>query len=170
MTNASGQVIVNVTATVGGADKITASAIGATKDFDLMVNTTILTFITPSPAAVTEIPIGTNQSVTVEYISGTTPQAGVMVNFVTTRGALSSSSATTGADGRATVTVSSTNSGPGLLVASVAGGPSSQAAVEFVATTVSFPDPPGQSGHHRDEQRRVDDREEPDHGHGARRQ
>ena len=129
--------ICNVTAAVGGAGKITASAIGATKDFDLMVNTTILRFITPPPAAVTEIPIGTNRTVTVEYISGTTPQADVVVNFVTTRGALSASSATTGPDGRATVTVSSRNSGPASLVASVAAGPTSQAGVEFVSTSVS---------------------------------
>jgi len=137
VTNASGQATVNVAATVGGADKITASAIGATKEFDLTVNTAILTFITPSSAAVTEIPIETNRSVTVEYVSGTTPQAGVTVNFLTTRGVLSSSAATTGADGRATVTVSSTNSGPGQLTAAVAAGPTSQVAVEFVATTVS---------------------------------
>jgi hypothetical protein len=111
VTNASGQVIVNVTATAGGADKITASAIGATKEFDLTVNTAILTFITPNPAAVTEIPIETNRSVTVEYVSGTTPQAGVTINFFTTRGgfmpgSLSNTTAVTGADGRATVTVS----------------------------------------------------------------
>jgi fibronectin type 3 domain-containing protein len=106
----------------------------------LTVNTTILTFISPPPAVVTEIPIGTNPPVTVEYISGATPQTGVAVNFFTTRGALSSTTAVTGADGRATVTVSSTSSGPALLVASIAGGPSSQVAVEFVATTVSFLD------------------------------
>ncbi len=136
VTDLSGQVIVNVTATVAGADKITASAIGATKEFDLTVNTAILTFIAPSPTAVTEIPIDTNRSVTVEYVSGTIPQPGATVNFFTTSGALSSSAATTGADGRAAVTVSSTNSGPALLVASVVGGPTSQVAVEFVATTV----------------------------------
>jgi fibronectin type 3 domain-containing protein len=136
MTNASGQVIVNVTAAVGGADKITAAAIGATKDFDLTVNTAILRFIDPPPVVVTEIPIETNRSVTVEYISGSAPLVGVTVNFFTTRGALSSSSATTGADGRATVTVSSANSGPALLVASIVSGPSSQVALEFVAPTV----------------------------------
>jgi fibronectin type 3 domain-containing protein len=137
VTDLTGQVSVNVTATAGGADKITASAIGATKAFDLTVNTAILTFINPPPPAVAEVSIGTNQPVTVEYISGTTPQAGVTVNFVATRGALSSSAAVTGADGRATVTVASTNSGPALLVATIAGGPTAQIAVEFVATTVS---------------------------------
>ena len=141
VTNASGQAIVNVTAAAGGADKITASAIGATKEFDLMVNTALLTFLTPPPTAITEIPIETSRSVTVEYVTGTTPQAGVMISFFTTRGgfmpgSLSNTTAVTGADGRATITVASTNSGPGLLVASVAGGPSSQIAVEFVAPTV----------------------------------
>ena len=101
------------------------------------MNTTILTFLNPSPAVVTEIPIETNRTVTVEYVSGSTPQAGVTVNFFTTRGVLSSATAVTGADGRATITVSSTNSGPAVLVASIAGGPTAQVAVEFVATTVS---------------------------------
>ncbi len=139
VTNASGQVIVTVTAAAGGADKITAAAIGATKEFDLTVNAAILAFTTPlpPPAAVTEIPIGTGQQVTVLYTVDGAPQTGVTVAFVATRGVLSGSSAVTGADGKATVTVSSTNSGPGLLSASITGGPSTQIAVEFVATTVS---------------------------------
>ena len=135
LTNDSGQVTVNFTATAGGTDKITASAIGATKEFELLVNTSILTFITPSPTAITEIPIETNRSVTVEYISGTTPQAGVAIDFSTTRGTLSSSTATTGADGRATVSIASTYSGRGEISARAAGGPTASAGVEFVSTT-----------------------------------
>ena len=138
VTNASGQVTVNVTATAAGADKITASAIGATKDFDLTVNTAILAFVNPTPStAATEIPIGTTQPITVLYTIGGVAQAGVAVNFVATLDVLSSSAATTGSDGRATVTVSATQSGTALLVASIAGGPSAQVAVEFVATTAS---------------------------------
>ncbi len=139
VTNDSGQVIVTVMAAAGGADKITASAIGATKEFDLTVNAAILAFVNPPPppAAVTEIPIGTSQPVTVLYTIGGVAQAGVTVNFDRTRGDLSSATAVTDADGKATVTVASANYGPGLLVASITGGPSSQIAVEFVATTVS---------------------------------
>ncbi len=139
VTNDSGQVIVTVTAAAGGLDKIAASAIGATKEFDLTVNAAILAFVSPPPppAAVTEIPIGTSQTVTVLYTIGGVAQAGVTVNFDRTRGDLSSAAAVTDAEGKATVTVASANYGPGLLVASITGGPSSQIAVEFVATTVS---------------------------------
>ena len=153
VTNASGQVTVNFTATAGGADKITASAIGATKEFDLLVNTAILKFITPSPTVITEIPIETNRSVTVEYISGTTPQAGVTINFSTTRGALSSSTATTGADGRATVTVASTYSGRGQIVGPCCRRPYGAGRSRVRGDDAPFPDPPGKSGHDRDEQR-----------------
>ncbi|MHB8771461.1 MAG: fibronectin type III domain-containing protein [Syntrophales bacterium] len=141
MTSLSGQVTVNVVGTVGGADTITASAIGATVQHSLTVNTAILKFLDPPPAVITEIDIETNRTVTVQYTSGTTAQAGVTVNFSTTRGGFMPGNqivavAVTGADGRASVTVRSTNSGPGLLQASVANGPTAQTAVEFVAPTV----------------------------------
>lgn len=138
VTDANGQVIVTVTATVGGADKITASAIGATKESDLTVNASILTFTNPAPppADTTEIPIGTVQPISVKYTIGGAVQSGVTVNFITTRGSLSVASAVTNATGIATVNASSTNSGPVLFLASIDDGPSAQVAAEFVATTV----------------------------------
>jgi fibronectin type 3 domain-containing protein len=139
VTDANGQVIVTVTAAVGGADKIRAAAIGATKEFDLTVNASILTFTSPAPppAAVTEIAIGALQPVSVKYTIGGIAQVAVAVSFVTTRGTLSAASAVTDGSGVATVNVSATSSGPVLLLASVAGGPSAQVAAEFVATTVN---------------------------------
>ncbi len=141
VTNLSGQVTVNLTGTVGGVDTITASAIGATVQHSLTVNTAILKFLDPPPTVITEIDIETNRTVTVQYMSGTTPQAGVTINFSTTRGGFMPGNqivavAVTGADGRAAVTIRSTNSGPGLLQASVASGPTAQTGVEFVAPTV----------------------------------
>jgi fibronectin type 3 domain-containing protein len=134
-TDANGQLIVNVTATVGGADTITASAIGATKTFALTVNASILTFTAPTTGA--EMAIGALQPIAAKYTISGVEQPGVTVNFVTTRGTLSSATAVTNASGVATVNASATNSGPVLFLASVAGGPSAQVAAEYVATTVN---------------------------------
>lgn len=140
-TDANGQVIVTVTAAVGGADKIRAAAIGATKEFDLTVNASILKFINPAPppAAVTEFTIGMlpPPDISAKYTINGIGQGGVTLNFVTTRGTLSSTTAVTDGSGVAKVTTSATNSGPVLFLASVANGPSAQVAAEFVAKTVN---------------------------------
>ena len=135
VSNASGQITVNVKATVGGLDTITADAIGARKAFSLTVDPNIFKII--APAAGKEVNIGTSEPITVEYKINGAPAVGATVNFSTTRGSLSGAMATTGADGKATVTISSTNSGPGLISAFVTGGPSAQVAIEFVAPTAS---------------------------------
>lgn len=140
ITDANGQLILTVTAVFSGPDKITASAIGAEKTFDLTVNAKILRFTSPAPppAAVTEIPIGApGYAVSVTYTEDGNPIANVPVNFVTTRGVLSAATALTNASGVATVNASATNSGPVLFLASVTGGPSAQVAAEYVATTVN---------------------------------
>ena len=140
-TDTAGQVTVTVTAAVGGADKIRAAAIGATKEFDLTVNANILKFTSPAPppASLTEIAIGAVplQAISAKYTIGGNPAVGVAVSFVTTRGTLSAASALTDASGIATVFAAATNSGPVLFLATVAGGPSAQVAAEFVATTVN---------------------------------
>ena len=136
-TNGSGQIAVNVTgnAAGGGTDTITASAIGATKTFSLTVNPSILTVTTPSTAQ--EISINTAQAVTARYTVGGVAVVGATVVFAATRGTLSSNTATTNASGDATVTVNSSQTGPAVLSAFVASGPSSQVSVEFVATTAN---------------------------------
>ena len=135
VTNGGGQVTVNVTAAVGGADTITATAIGETATYTLNVNASIL-LMTP-PTAGQLVNINTWQPVTVTYTSSGVPVVGAAVNFATTRGILDAAARVTDATGKATVNVRSTNSGPGLISASVAGGPSAQVTMEFVATTPS---------------------------------
>lgn len=135
VSNASGQITVNVKAAVGGLDTIAAEAIGARKVFTLTVDPNI--FKISAPAAGKEVNIGTNEPITVEYNINGAPAVGATVNFSTTRGSLSGATAITGADGKATVTATSTNSGPALISAFVAGGPSAQVAIEFVAPTAS---------------------------------
>ncbi|MBU0767446.1 Ig-like domain-containing protein [Patescibacteria group bacterium] len=135
VTNANGQITVNIKATVGGIDAITAIAIGATKKFELTVDPNL--FKINTPVAAKEVDIGTYEPITIEYTASGAPVVGDTVNFATTRGILSGSTAVTGADGKATVTISSTNSGPALLSAFVTGGPSAQVAIEFVAPTAN---------------------------------
>lgn len=135
VTNASGQITVRVTATAGGADTITASAIGATKTYSLNVSSAILTINSPTPSQ--QVNINTWQPVTATYTNAGVPVVGATVNFTTTRGTLDASSAVTNAAGTATVNVRSTNSGPAELAASTTSGPSTQVTIEFIATIIS---------------------------------
>jgi hypothetical protein len=135
VTNNSGQITVTVRATAGGADTITAAAIGATKTYSLNVSSAILT-ITP-PTSGQEVNINTWQPVTATYTNAGSPVVGATVNFSTTRGTLDAVSAVTGAAGTATANVSSTNSGAALVSAYVTPGPSAQVAIEFIATTAA---------------------------------
>jgi len=74
---------------------------------------------------------------TVQLIENNLPVSGQAVTFASTRGVLSSASGTTDANGQATVTLSSNNSGISeLTVSNLATGSSSTIAVEFVATSV----------------------------------
>jgi len=136
VTNLSGQISVTVTPAVAGVDTITASAIGASKTFSLTVNSDVLAISTP--VSLQEIAINTVQTVTARYtINGVAPVVPVPVTFATTMGILSSATALTNGSGDATVTISSTQTGPAVISAFVASGPSSLVAVEFVATTAS---------------------------------
>lgn len=131
-TNSQGEATVQVTATVPGDDVLTASALGLTTTASLSVSNDSFVFVQPAPG--TEIVLGTDQVVEVEWLVGGVPQAGT-VNFATTRGTLSASSAVLDGAGRASVTVSANTAGPATLTAQITGGPSTSRQVEFVATT-----------------------------------
>jgi hypothetical protein len=134
-TNSSGQAQVIYTATNGGAETITASALGATFVLSVTISTTDFTFT--SPAAGAEINIGTAQAVTVHYAIGGVPQAGALINFSTTRGTITATSATD-AGGNAAAILSSTTAGPAAIQATVAaGGGTIQTPVLFVAVTAA---------------------------------
>jgi len=133
-TNANGQADVTYTATRGGTDTVTASALGAIANQSVSISTT--DFIFSSPASGAEINIGTLQTVTTHYALGGVPQAGVTVNFSTTRGAITAS-AVTDASGNASVTLWSTTAGQAVVTATISGLGTIQRQVEFVAVTAS---------------------------------
>src|SRR5690606_38794683 len=129
-TNGSGGASFDVTASASGADTITVSSLGLEATAPISVSADVFAFT--SPAAGTEVPLGQNVQVTVNWQTGGVAAGdGSQVMFSTTRGTLSASSAAT-AGGSATVTVSSTNAGPAVITATNAAGTSTQLAVEFV--------------------------------------
>jgi hypothetical protein len=133
VTDAQGRASFNVTASIGGTDTISAAALGITTPKTVVVSNDAFTF--SAPAVNTEIPLGTNATITVNYSQGATGVAGVPIEFSTTRGTVSSAQAITDASGNATVTVTAANAGPALLTARiVSNGTTIQRAVEFVAT------------------------------------
>jgi hypothetical protein len=93
-TDSTGQAAVTVTATVPGTDTIQASALGATGTVTLSISSSNFAFTAPLPDA--EVPLNTSQPVTVHWEeSGLPVPDGRTVNFFTTRGTLSASSAIT---------------------------------------------------------------------------
>lgn len=133
-TNAAGQATINLNATNGGSETITASALGATAIQNINISPNNFTFI--APAAGTEIALGATQAVTVHFDISGVNQAGT-VTFSNTRGTVSSSTQTLDSSGNATINVSSTTAGIGTITAS-ASGVSAQRNVEFVATTAAI--------------------------------
>src|SRR5690606_39709492 len=115
-TDAQGRASVNVTATVGGVDTITASALGISTTASVAVSNVAFTF--SAPVAGTEVPLNTPTTITVNYSQGGGGGVpGETIEFSTTRGTLSAGSAVTDGSGNASVTVTSTNAGPALLTA-----------------------------------------------------
>ena len=133
-TNAAGQATINLNATNGGTETITASALGATAIQNINISPNNFTFI--APAAGTEIALSTPQAVTVHFDISGVNQTG-NVTFSNTRGTVSSSTQTLDSSGNATINVSSTTAGIGTITAS-ASSVSAQRNVEFVATTATL--------------------------------
>jgi Bacterial Ig-like domain (group 1) len=137
-TNSNGQVMVTIGATVAGTDTITVSAEGASSTHSLTVSGDQFQITTPT--ADQEIDLGVVQTITARWRVSGTPQVGKTINFTSTRGTLSASSAVTDASGDASVTISSNNAGPALITAYVSSGastPSTSKSIEFVAITAN---------------------------------
>lgn len=134
-TDATGTATLTYTATNAGTDTLSFSAANATVSRTIAISGENFVFVSPSPS--TAVPVGTAQSVTVRYLSGGAPQAGVTVNFAATAGTLSAPSAVTNASGEATVTVSSTTASPATVQATLVGAVTAQATlpIQFVALT-----------------------------------
>ena len=134
VTDPTGQARFTVTGTANGADRLLVSALGATATLDLMVSSTQIAFQTP--AASQEIPVDSSQAVTIRYTVAGVPQVGQPVQFAATRGVLSSTSAVTDGDGRASVAIGSTTAGVSTITVS-AGSIVNTQRVEFVSRTAA---------------------------------
>ncbi len=133
ITNSSGQITATVNATNAGADVITATGAGASATQALTVSSANFAFTTP--AADTQIPLGSAPAVTVNWTDAVTPPVGP-VSFATSRGTIAASSPLVA--GSASVTISSTTAGPAIITASgPTGTPAATLNVIFVATSAS---------------------------------
>lgn len=116
-TNSSGVVSYRYTGTNAGTDALVFSGANATVSPSpaLVVSGQQFSFV--SPAASTTVPVNTAQTVTVQLTGNT---GGTTVNFAATGGTLSASSATTNAQGQASVSLTSASAGPVTVQATVA--------------------------------------------------
>jgi hypothetical protein len=132
-TDVKGQAAFTMNATNGGNDTITATALGISATQTVAVSADSFKFTTP--AAATEVSLGSNVVVTVQWQQNGTGVANSPINFATTRGTLSSATVNTDGTGSASVTVSANNAGPAVITAVNSSNTSIQLQIEFVATT-----------------------------------
>ena len=142
-TDASGHATFSLTGTNAGSDTVTATALGQSAAANVSVSNQAFAFSVPTADAL--IALGATQPVTVVWSSGGAPQANKVITFSTTRGTFNGSTtattanATTDNTGTASVTISDTTAGPGIITASAA-GVSAQLPVTFIATDPSVID------------------------------
>lgn len=130
-TDVNGQATFTVTAAAGGADTLTAVALGITATETISVSTQNFAITTPVNNAA--IDIGVTKPVTVVWTNGGAPVVGQTIDFAATRGTLSAATAVTDGTGSASVTIKSTTSGPAVISATGT-GVSTQTNVDFIAT------------------------------------
>jgi adhesin/invasin len=136
VTNANGQVQIQLTANIAGQDTITVSKPNVVSD-TFVINISDDNFTLNSvPQDVIEIKLNTPQEFLVHWDKAGTPQAFESIDVFTTRGELSANNVSTDINGDARFTVEANNSGPAIITVSttVADGPSAQISVDFVAT------------------------------------
>ena len=128
-TDSAGRAKFQVIGTKAGADTLKVDALGATASLSVAVASTQLSFVVPTPSQ--ELAVDTPHVVTVAYQVGGVPQVGRPVEFFSTRGTITAS-ATTGADGRASATISALTAGVSTITAR-ADGIEGRQGVEFVS-------------------------------------
>lgn len=135
LTDSAGAVTVQYTADNAGDDTLSASALNGTVGIGTPISISDDAFTIEIENDLTEIPLNTATDVTVMWISNAAPVVGGDVDFATTRGVLTPTSATTGGAGTATVSIESATAGPATISATgQPGGPTTSTTVEFVAT------------------------------------
>ncbi len=136
-TDSSGQAQINVEPNVSGTHTINVTALGAVKEFPIVVSSDIFELTMPGNAT-GEIDLGVQQQIQIQYEDDNGPVAdNTPVTFVTTRGTLVGTNPALTSGGLATISISSLNAGPATIQAYVANGPSTTFYAEFVATTAA---------------------------------
>lgn len=133
-TNLSGTASFNLTPIVPGTDTLTLTGLGTLDVRSVAVSNEDFSFT--APLAESKLKVNESWPVTVKYRVGGVGVAGQTVTFSTTRGTLTSTNATTNANGEASTSVSSTTAGPVTLSAQLGTARSSVTAV-FIATVPS---------------------------------
>jgi len=132
-TDATGSATFLYTPNFAGSDTVTATGLGTSASATVTVNAIDFSVLSPSSNA--QIPIGTSQTINVQYKLSGTGVSGKTVDFSTTRGTLGAASVLTDGSGQASVTVSSSTAGPANLTAQISGVGSVNLPLQFVATT-----------------------------------
>ena len=134
-TDSTGSASFLYTPNKAGTDNLTVSGLGTSASVSVIVNA--IDFVTLSPASNTSIPIGTSQTITVQYKNSGSGVVGKTVSFSTTRGVFVTSTATTNGSGQASADLSSTTAGPAVVIAQISGVGSVSLPVQFSAITPS---------------------------------
>ena len=136
VTDASGRLDFTMTATNGGADTITASALGENATpLDVTISTQSFSFSAPTDG--TKVTLGVSQTATVTWLNNNVPVVGQPITFSATRGTLSQTTPiNSDANGQATVSISSSGAGPSVINANAA-GVTTQLNLNFVANNPS---------------------------------
>ena len=137
-TGANGQATVRYSATTSGQDTITASALNASASFTIQVQQDEFNFVN---LPTEEVPLGDVQTITVQWRQDNNPVVGEDITFSASRGQITgSSTATTDANGQASIDISSDNAGISSITATATDTSgavlvSALTQIEFIATT-----------------------------------
>ena len=131
-TDFNGQVTVALTATAAANDTLTVTTLGITKTLPITIASDVFSLATAAPN--TPPRIGDLVTATLTWTSAGIPQVGQTINFASTRGTLSASSAVTNGAGQASVTLTTASAGPTTITASNAAANSTSQSFNFVAT------------------------------------
>ncbi len=137
VTGANGQVTVNFTATTSGQGTISATALNATGSLQMTVQQDDFSFSSLPDA---DIPLQTDQNISVRWFKNNAAFANGSVTVTTSRGIIATPTVTTDASGIATVSIRSEFAGPASIsaIGTDANGDkvTARANIEFIATQV----------------------------------
>ncbi|MCC2604204.1 Ig-like domain-containing protein [Planctobacterium marinum] len=138
VTDETGLITLTYNALLSGTDVITATALNASASQSIIVQEDEFSF---ARATVEDVPLNTQESITISWLKDNTPYQGGDIVLTTTRGTLSTNAAVTDENGQVTFTASSNTAGPAIISArgtdSDDGEVSARIEVEFIATEVA---------------------------------